>query len=495
VRVRSDLLPAPLPRPPRVSSVNMPDWQPLAQDVPADQASSIEAGAGGEAAAAPEAPSRACAPRSPRLRRAVALGAGLLSVALLAAAWAPRAPAGLAAAEGLAAEGLRADEEKAKAEGKAEGKAEHKAPAKKKAPPAPKCMNAKRGTQCFRDILYAKAHIKEHPDWYVGLSADDGSKTIQNFLHKQRTKGGGRRCPKPCGHIQKKDKGHQALAFGKCHDTVKGEECYNHVKYTKDENLPKHPDWYKGLPITASFKVIQNYLFKQHVCPKPCHLTQEELERKTKVGPGHCHTAIAGDPCYGDVLFAMENVKMRQEWYDPLNESSRFEEFQALLHKQGKGDITKLCPNPCDKKAVELVEDVDVRGCHTAAPGESCYNAVLWVHKSGIHQNPKNYPNITSSSSFEDIQRRLWQDDDEHCMRKPCPCRTASEADLSLKCFKAVKWVMSVGVKNFTKKYKGLTNKSSFEEVQNFIHNEPKPKCKLACQKAPWYGLEKKTAA
>mmetsp|Transcript_25573 Transcript_25573/g.39262 ORF Transcript_25573/g.39262 Transcript_25573/m.39262 type:complete len:453 (+) Transcript_25573:1-1359(+) len=445
----------------------MADWQQIAPAAP-DEAGAVVAGSGDEA---PESvPLGHRAPRSRYVRTAAAVGTGLLGVALVAVAVVPHASYGPAGASGLAMGGsivgLNAKTS------------------------APKCQEAKRGTQCYRDMLYAQAHIKAHPDWYIGLNKEDNDKAFQAFLHKQKTKGGHRRCPMPCGHIEKKDAGHKALAFGKCHDSVKGEECFNHVTYTKKQALPKHPEWYTGLPADSSFKVIQNYLFKQHVCPKPCHL--EDEVKKVVVGPGHCHTAVAGDPCYGDVLFAMANVKMREEWYDPLTVNSTFEEFQAYLHKQAKGDITKLCPLPCDKKAVKALEDIDVSSCHTAFEGESCYKSVAWVHEVGIHKNPGKYKNITKYSSFEEIQHRLWKDSDVHCKRKPCLCTTAQKPD---KCWKAVTWVMSDGVKKHPKWYKGLTNTSTFEEVQNFLHEKRHPKCKKACRRAPWLDKKKGPAA
>jgi len=57
--------------------------------------------------------------------------------------------------------------------------------------------------------------------------------------------------------------------------------------------------------------------------------------------------------------------------------------------------------------------------CHTAQPGEKCYDAVTWAMRDGIHGHPLWYPSLTPSSSFADFQGLLYRQHKSGC-RKPC---------------------------------------------------------------------------
>lgn len=364
---------------------------------------------------------------------------------------------------------------------------------------APKCEAAQPGTQCYKDIAYAKSHIEAHPEWYVGLQTHSSSKAFQAFLHKQHTNTGKPRCPKPCGHVETIDK---HLLSGKCHTAEKGEDCYNHVLYTMKENLPKHPEWYPGLAKDADFRSVQAVLYKQRVCPKPCgvkdkvpkqkkchHLkgkAKKECENDNEAASKmtRCHTAFAGDACYGDVLWAMDNVNPHPDWYPGLTNESSFAEFQAFLHKQHNGNIMKLCPMPCNLTAVKLVEKIDVKHhCHTSSPGESCYKSIAWVIEEGIVKHPEWYENMTSDATFEEVQARLNKDEDSSCKRIPCPCHTAVKGE---KCYDSIQWVFKVGLVNHTSWYKGLQENSTSEDVQIRLHEDAHPTCPMPCRTPPW---------
>mmetsp|Transcript_90642 Transcript_90642/g.252089 ORF Transcript_90642/g.252089 Transcript_90642/m.252089 type:complete len:759 (+) Transcript_90642:86-2362(+) len=47
--------------------------------------------------------------------------------------------------------------------------------------------------------------------------------------------------------------------------------------------------------------------------------------------------------------------------------------------------------------------------CHTAVPGERCYNAVVWAKQHGVKIHPSWYPGLTPISSFEEFQQMLHQ--------------------------------------------------------------------------------------
>merc|ERR1711953_232365 len=59
--------------------------------------------------------------------------------------------------------------------------------------------------------------------------------------------------------------------------------------------------------------------------------------------------------------------------------------------------------------------------CHTPTPGEECYENVIWVMEEGIYLHPNWYPGLTASSSFDDIQKNLFQFGHGNCQR---PCAT-----------------------------------------------------------------------
>lgn len=58
-------------------------------------------------------------------------------------------------------------------------------------------------------------------------------------------------------------------------------------------------------------------------------------------------------------------------------------------------------------------------GCHTATEGEECYTNVEWVMNKGVNRHPEWYPGLTESSSFDDVQLYLSATPSEHC---PTPC-------------------------------------------------------------------------
>mmetsp|Transcript_127359 Transcript_127359/g.254425 ORF Transcript_127359/g.254425 Transcript_127359/m.254425 type:complete len:710 (-) Transcript_127359:55-2184(-) len=60
--------------------------------------------------------------------------------------------------------------------------------------------------------------------------------------------------------------------------------------------------------------------------------------------------------------------------------------------------------------------------CKTAAFNTECYNRVLWVMRDGVLQHPKWYPNLTVTSSFEEVQALLHEKNECNC---DMPCAEA----------------------------------------------------------------------
>jgi poly(3-hydroxybutyrate) depolymerase len=61
--------------------------------------------------------------------------------------------------------------------------------------------------------------------------------------------------------------------------------------------------------------------------------------------------------------------------------------------------------------------------CHTAVPGERCYYDVAWARKKGMRLHPEWYPGVTNDSSFEDVQGFLHRSIRANC---PQPCEPAA---------------------------------------------------------------------
>jgi len=386
------------------------------------------------------------------------------------------------------------------------------------------CEDAAEGTQCFRNVKYAMEHISDHPEWYVGLHSGDSVKKFQHFMHQQKLHSGGRRCPMPCGMESMDLEVSPVMGIDTCHDTEPGEDCYNHVVYSKNVNLPQHPEWYPGLDKNSGFFEIQAFLHEQEVCPKPCTQPrpkhQEKVPRQrsvplvpprqksvpdsecTGLSPleelvcteqdqnikDNCRDALAGSACYGDVDYAIKSLKegLHPEWYPGLPTHATFAEVQAYLHNQKTADSSGKCLLPCNVSAVAVAKKYAEGPCHIASQetDRRCYKAVFWVMSKGIKQHPDWYRNLSQASSFEDVQARLAQDSNGACRNlRPCPCETARHGDT---CWNAVQWVMNVGIQNHSKWYPDLNSTSTLEEVQARLHQDRHTKCKLPCKPAPW---------
>jgi len=397
------------------------------------------------------------------------------------------------------------------------------------------CHTALGGEDCYNHVKYTMKQIPHHPDWYVGLSKESTFGEVQRYLSNQHDGDGHRVCPKPCGlqraavkkgsnatcktaeegsacynavvwvhtkgykdhpewfkgitgktssqdiqnYLSKHKGSHCEHPACPCHTAVSGEPCYVHVAFTMKE-IPKHPDWYPGLTEKSTIKEVQAYMAEettaegQHVCPRPCHLVEEKLKDEDN---STCHTAIPGEACYDQMLYAMKEVSVKPEWYDGLTKDSDPDEFQALLHKAKKDTEGKQCPLPCNKTAVKHMAEKVLGDCHTAVEGEPCYEDVIGVHRS-LKKHPDDYPGLTEKSTFEEVQIHLSSLKDSTCDHKPCICKTAVEGD---KCSKSIDWVLSHGIKLHPSKYEGLSEDSDRRDVQNHLHLDHHNHCLLPC--------------
>lgn len=142
--------------------------------------------------------------------------------------------------------------------------------------------------------------------------------------------------------------------------------------------------------------------------------------------------AEPGEECYDQVIYAMKRgIREEPKSFPGLTSGSRFAEFQAVLYNAGTGG----CPRPCGferRKGGDLPRVTTTtplpEPCHTALPGEACYDGVLWARQHGLQYYPERFKALTNTSSaFELVQAVLHESGTEGCPR-PCPAATPAAA-------------------------------------------------------------------
>lgn len=118
------------------------------------------------------------------------------------------------------------------------------------------CKTAHDGSSCYEHVKWAMLHgLRNHPDWYVGLSEKS---TVQDFQLHLTHHGVHHECNRPpCP----------------CKDLSPGEDCYVHVKWAMTTGITKNPTWYPGLTKSSSFREFQDHLASDghHDCPAACY--------------------------------------------------------------------------------------------------------------------------------------------------------------------------------------------------------------------------------
>jgi len=237
-----------------------------------------------------------------------------------------------------------------------------------------------------------------------------------------------------------------------CHDTKEGESCYTAVTWAMEHGIVVHPEWYPGLHVGSSFAEFQAHMntIGNGGCEDPCDI---------------CQTSKPGEQCYEAVTWAMDHgITLQPEAYGNLTSGSTFEEFQRFLYFEGN----EGCKWPCSK-------------CHTAVPDETCHTGVLWAMQTGIHLHPdwSIYSGLDADSSFVDVQAALHRHQSNRCP-EPCGlCRTAVEGE---PCYEGVMWLMEYGISLHPEWYPELTTNSSFEDVQVYLHEGNLEKCPEPCR-------------
>jgi len=267
----------------------------------------------------------------------------------------------------------------------------------------------------------------------------------------------------------------------KCHTAFKGERCQSAIHWVMHVGLKKSLEKFPTLTASATYEEVQAYLHETKKesaaqCPPPCP---------------PCHTAVKGDKCESAVSWVMKKgIEEKPRKYEGLTAESTSEEVQEFLH-QSPHEQSARCYRPCAP-------------CHTATKGEKCHDSVLWSQEH-VEKHPSWFKGLSKDSSFEAFQSHLyWDPNSTADCPEPCPpegwvlmppksalapsekeeCHTAAAKGSNFtKCYFNVRWVMKEGLKKHPSWYKGLSNRSSFAEVQEHLHKDPKAKvkCPMPC--------------
>jgi len=221
-----------------------------------------------------------------------------------------------------------------------------------------------------------------------------------------------------------------------------------------------------------------------------------------------CHTAKRGERCHTDVVWAMRKWKDHSEWYINITERSTFKDFQNFFHHQIENDGSRRCPRPCDYRP-QLQDGGARKGlCHTAKPGEECYNHVIYTQRQVAKYKDLYSGILNANSSFEDVQHFLSH---ENQCPEPCDlgsnksnssaittCHTARPGE---SCFSDILFAKNTLIEQDASWFRGsgLTQNSSNDDFQAVLHNQghvgqcPKP-CDRAAESRAEFNLVCETA-
>jgi len=151
-------------------------------------------------------------------------------------------------------------------------------------------------------------------------------------------------------------------------------------------------------------------------------------------------------------------------------------------------------PSPPDDSAGssaagEKASSAVTTDCGMAVKDDHCYKNVVWAMTTGIKKHPKWYKGLTQKSLFEDFQLHLHNSGNSTCPR-PCKIEGCETTSPGSECWENAQWAMSTGIKEHAKWYKGLSADSSMEDFQNHIHKDNATACpKKACNAQPFKAI------
>mmetsp|Transcript_18152 Transcript_18152/g.56965 ORF Transcript_18152/g.56965 Transcript_18152/m.56965 type:complete len:353 (-) Transcript_18152:71-1129(-) len=136
--------------------------------------------------------------------------------------------------------------------------------ARRKEPRSRDCHTATRGETCFKHVVWSmREGVREHPEWYPGLSTRS---SFTDFQYVLNATGSNAKCLAPC--VVRKER---PITVG-CHTVSPGEDCYRQTLWAMTHGIYEHPEWYGKLTNASSFEAFQDHLrtSQQADCPRPC---------------------------------------------------------------------------------------------------------------------------------------------------------------------------------------------------------------------------------
>lgn len=129
------------------------------------------------------------------------------------------------------------------------------------------CKMAVKGDDCYNSVVWAMTHgIKEHPEWYDGLTKKS---LFEDFQAIAARKPKSTKCHhKPC------------KTAADCQAAKPGSPCYAGVRWDMTEGIKKHPEWYPGLTEDSSFVEFQEHTHESNktLCPAPCNAQPFQIQ-------------------------------------------------------------------------------------------------------------------------------------------------------------------------------------------------------------------------
>merc|ERR1712217_59999 len=122
--------------------------------------------------------------------------------------------------------------------------------------------------------------------------------------------------------------------------------------------ITEHPEQYKGLTASSSFKQVLAELYRR----------------------GDCHVSeLDAMDCYKRVCWVMKvGISAHPSWYPQLHQNSSFEEVQGVLYTRGECQFNMEEAGPC-------------------------YKGAAWVLLYGVVQHPEWYPTLDQASSIDEV--------------------------------------------------------------------------------------------
>jgi hypothetical protein len=247
------------------------------------------------------------------------------------------------------------------------------------------CDRAAKGELCHHDILRLMSDVEAKPDKYPGLEPNASLNSLQAFLYNHG------RCPESCS-------GNRSNAGE--HGVVVARGGPARERRSHGASVRRDPGTAEAARGIDRLRGREARRFSG--TGKGRHEKEEEEEKDQEA----CKQLTPDSVCLKHVEWVL-NVGLftHPDWYTGLSKESTFQDVQAALQKDPRAE----CPAPCE--------------CHTARPGEACYDKVSWVLETGFVDHPEWYPGLTGASTRKEVQAMLqkqFNGSPANSCQKPC---------------------------------------------------------------------------